>query len=275
MSTSEKKFIPIKVANKGSIKANSTASKNAASSHQTPPPQQKGVGKNVANIPARQPSKIVAATKAAEETLAKLKNEEIIEAARVRGSAEQKVLGGELDWLQFLAPSDTRNIDSCAEIDNYNYSVFQHNNAMLPRVNELLVKLGLPKTRVNPPTKYVPIARQKYEEMLFDENFRVMAGIKYLADRDIFPVKDYEIVESYKKADDIAEKEEVSRLILEAGDLGIDISGSAGKAHAENCTCENRWDGSSERCVGEGVRMRWRRGKDHHFLRARIFPEQF
>lgn len=190
---------------------------------------------------------------------------------------EQKVASGEIDWLQYLTPKDTRDIDACAELDEYNHNVFQHNNAMLPKVNALLTKLGKDKMRANPPTKYVPIAVRKYEEMLFDDNFRVMAGVKYLAKRDIFPERDYVTEEGAALADDIAEKEEIVRLIEvgSSGGGGVDITAAVGVGHRDNCTCENRWDGVSERCIGEGVRVKWVRTKGHHFLRPCVAPKSY
>lgn len=222
--------------------------------------------------------KVVEAAKLAEERMKKLKEIEAEEAERARGEAEQKVLSGDIDWLQYLRPMDTTDIEECAKMDKYNHGVFQHNNAMLPKVNELQKKLGREPMRVDAPPKYVPIARRKYEEMLWESSFRVMGAIFYLAERDIFPLRDYaqtEMDSLPKKADEIAREEEIARRIEDAGDEGIDIAPAAGNGHAENCTCENRWDGESERCIGEGVRVRWRTLKDHHFLRPRIVPEKY
>ena len=233
--------------------------------------------KPVKHVPEkkRPASKVVEAAKKAEETLDLLKEQEDIEQERVRNKTNNNVLSGELDWLQYLKPKDTRDISSCADLDAYNHGVYQHNNAMLPKVNELLVKLGLPKKTLDPPTKYVPNARAEYEKMLFDESFRVLAGVKYLAKRDIFPERDYKTEESYIMADNIAYEEEIKRKVEEATDEGIDISAAAGSGHKNNCTCENRWDGEDERCVGLGVRVRWKRLKDHHFLRPRVIPEVY
>lgn len=220
-------------------------------------------------------SKAVEASKVAEETLNKLKNEEDLERERMRNKNNQNVLGGEVDWYQYLQPKDTRDIDSCAELDAYNHSVYEHNNAMLPRVNELLKKLGLPPKKLDPPTKYVPRAKMEYEKMLFDESFRVLAGIKFLAKREIYPVKDYETEMSYEKADEIAFEEEIARQVTNAGDEGVDISAAVGRGHTNNCTCENRWDGESETCFGTVARIRWKKMDDHHFLRPRVVPESY
>ena len=221
------------------------------------------------------PSKVIEASKKVDETLALLREQEALEQERVKNKTNTKVLSGEIDWYQYLQPKDTRDIKACAELDEYNHGVYEHNNAMLPKVNELLKKLGLPQKKLDPPTAYVPRARAEYEKMLFDENFRVLHGIKFLAQRNIFPVRDYVIEESFVKADAIAFQEEIDRLIEQAGDNGIDISAAVGSGHKANCTCNNRWDGKSERCIGEGVRVRWKTMKDHHFLRPRISMESY
>jgi hypothetical protein len=220
--------------------------------------------------------KVVDAAMSASTTLQQIKDSEALEAERAKMDSQKKLAGGELKWYQYLTPADTRDIQQCAELDEYNHSVFQSNNAMLERVNQLMSELGKEKVRLNPPTKYVPIATAKYEEMLFDDSFRVMAGIKFLAERQIYPIRDYPIELSYERADKIAEDEEIKRLV-EAGEQsgGIDISSVAGRGHKDNCTCENRWDGRSERCRGDGLRFRWKRAKGHHFLRPRIVPETY
>lgn len=247
------------------------------STKRTPPPPAK---KETPPVPAAAPekkkdTKVVDAAKKAEETMEKFNEEEKVERERMRNKNNQNVLSGEIDWYQYLQPKDTRDVDSCAELDAYNHSVYEHNNAMLPKVNELQKKLGLPPKKLDPPTKYVPRAKMEYEKMLFDESFRVLAGIKYLAKREIYPVRDYETEESYKLADDIAQKEEIARKVAEAGDAGIDISAAVGRGHTNNCTCENRWDGESETCFGTVARLRWKRLEDHHFLRPRVVPDSY
>jgi len=219
-------------------------------------------------------SEVIKAASKAEETLERIKQDEAKEVERVRAATEQKLTGGEVNWLQYLRPVDARDTEECAKMDEFNYSVFQHNVAMVPRINELMKALGKQLIRADPPPKYLAGARAKYEEMLFNDEFRVLKGIEFLAKRNIFPVKDYEMIEASKLADDLAEKEEIARLIG-GGTNMIDISPAVGTTHKANCTCENRWDGVSERCVGESVRIRWRRMKDHHFLRPRIVPEKY
>ena len=224
----------------------------------------------------RKESKVLSEAVKAEDTLKKIKEDEIKERERIMGETEQKITGGELAWLQYLRPSDVRNPEECAKMDEFNYSAYQHNNAMLPRINELLKALGRPPQRCDAPQKYLQQAKAKYEEMLFNKEFRVLKGIEYLAKRDVHAVKDYkDLNDAPTLADNIAEKEEIERLISTMGDDLIDISAVVGSTHKNNCSCENRWDGVSERCVGEGVRIRWRRLKDHHFLRPRIIPEKY
>lgn len=242
------------------------------------PPRQEEV---VVDKKKKEDSKVLKAASRAEETLQKIRDDEELERQRVKNIQETKIEGGELDWRQYLKPMDIRNFEDCQKIDEYNYAVYQFNNAMLPRVNVLMKKLGLNTKHCEAPTKYVPIFKANYEKMLFNDEFRLLKGIEFLAIREIYPLRDYPLAEEEDqkavpiKADDIAMQEEIERIIAEYGEEGIDISGAVGATHKINCTCENRWDGRSERCMGEGVRLRWRKLKDHHFLRPRIIPEKY
>ena len=245
------------------------AKKNARA--EKPPPAEEPANKKE--------SKVLKEASKAKQTLDQIKADEAEERARVMGEAEQKISGGDMAWLQYLRPQDVTNTDECAKMDKYNHSVFQHNNAQLPRINELMRALGRPVVRVDQPPKYLAIAKAKYEELLFNDEFRVLKAIEYLAERELYPLRDYEeLIEAPKIADERAREEEIARIVQLAQDEGdglIDISGAVGSTHKNNCTCENRWDGQSERCVGEGVRLRWRTLKDHHFLRPRIIPEKY
>jgi hypothetical protein len=226
-------------------------------------------------------SKVLKAASKAEETLRKIKEDEEMERQRAKNIQETKVHGGELDWRQYLKPHDIKNFDDCQKIDQYNHAVYQFNNAMLPRVNELMKKLGLNPKHCDAPTKYVPIYKANYEKMLFNDEFRLLKAIEYLARREKYPIRDYRLGDEAEvkavpvQADDIAMEEEIQRLVTHYGEEGIDISVAAGKGHKNNCTCENRWDGRSERCMGEGIRLRWRKLKDHHFLRPRVVAEKY
>ncbi len=241
-----------------------------------PTPTSKPTAPPGKKAPAAPPQKAVTAAAKAEATLQKIREDERREYERVKGDSEQKVLGAEIGWLQYqdLKETQTSDMDECIRIDEYNYSVFQHNNAMAAKINELMEKLGRPTVRVTAPPRYAAISRAKYEEMMFTDDFRMIAAVEYLGKRGICAVRDYAMADAPDMADTMEEKSEIERLVREAGDGGIDISGAAGSTHKNNCTCENRWDGVSERCVGGGVRMRWRRMQDHHFLRPRIIPEK-
>lgn len=245
-----------------------------------PSPAQAVVKKpSAASAASEKSKKAVSAAKDVEEHLKKLsessdRSEE--EAARQRH--EQRVLGGDIEWLQYRKPANLTDIDQCMQVDKYNRDVFENNNANLERVNGLQRKLGLNKINIEAPPKYTPIARAKYEEMLKDESFCIMSAIFYLAKRDVLPEKDYkqaDIETLPKRAADIAFREECDRKVAVAGDEGIDITPAVGSAHKKHCTCENLWDGVSERCIGEGVRIRWRRGRTHHFLRPVVVVETY
>jgi hypothetical protein len=250
-----------------------------------PPPAKKG--KRPVKPPAakkepeEEESKVLKAATKAEKTLQQIKEDEAKERTRVIGETEQKISDGQVAWLQYLRPCDVTSPEECAKMDEFNYSVFQHNNAMLPRVNVLMKAVGRPAQRVEAAPKYLAISKAKMEKMLFNEEFRVLKGVEFLARRGVYPIKDYpEMIEAAGIADDLAEKEEIARIIRVSeedveGNGFVDISAAVGSTHKSNCTCENSWDGTSERCVGKAVRLRWRRLKDHHFLRPRIIPEKY
>jgi hypothetical protein len=213
--------------------------------------------------------------KEAKEKLVEMEDEELQEGMQ---SKKKEVLSGEIDWLQYLSPKDLTNLEECRRLDKYNDSVFEHNNVMLPKVNELLPKLGQPKYTLHPPPKYLPVAQQKYEKMLFNHEFRILRSVEWLYEKGKIAVKDYRLIEGPKLADMIAEKEYIQEQIeqVSSGKItGIDITDAVGRSHIGNCTCNNLWDGESERCMGEGLRIRWKRVNGHHFLRPRIEPETY
>ena len=220
-------------------------------------------------------SEVMEAAAQSKEKLKKIEEEEAQEREDALNARNRHVLSGEISWKQYLKPPDTRDLQSCIDIDKYNQGVFEHNNVMLPKVNELMRQLGRPKMQIEPPLKYKPIHLAKYEEMLFNPEFRSLKGIEFLAEREKYPVRDYSIEYAAVTADKLAMEEEIKRLVEEAGEEGIDISAAAHSSHKQNCSCENRWDGVSERCKGEGIRLRWRPAKNHHFLRPKIYPEKY
>lgn len=236
-----------------------------------PPAPQPQPVKKTTTPPQPQPDAI-AAMKNVEKTLEQLREEERREGF---AKASTKVMDTDWGWKMYIKPPDTTNIEECARVDEYNLSIQEYNNASAPKINDLMKLLGRPSVSVDPPPKYKAIALRKKEEMLFDKNFRIMMGVQFLAERQIYPVRDYEIYDAPIKADEVAAQEEARRLISAAGEVGIDISKVVGTGHANNCTCENKWDGESERCMGGGIRLQWRKMKNHHFLRPVIQPEQY
>lgn len=227
--------------------------------------------------PERRPksSEIIEAVKSASQLLDEIAEEELQERQKAFANSQRRVTGGSLDWKQYLRPKNQTDVDECRLIDAYNNDVYEHNNSMAPQINELLKKLGYPTKNVEAPQKYTAIALNKREEVLWNPEFRIIAGVEWLGNRDVFPVRDYEVAEAPSVADAKAQAEEIARLVEAADDEGIDITRAVGLGHQDNCTCDNRWDGTSERCIGNGVRLRWRRQKNHHFLRPAIVPETF
>lgn len=192
----------------------------------------------------------------------------------------KSLLTGEIDWLQYLEPkkNELTDIEKCRELDAYNETVYEHNSAMLPKVNLLLSKLAMREHKLSAPPKYSAIARKKYEEMLFNKEFRILRAIEYLYEHGKIAVKDYRLVDGPKLADSVAETIYVEEQLkpVRSGDVaGIDISDTVGSSHKNNCTCNNLWDGESKRCMGEGLRIRWARQPGHHFLRPIVVPESY
>lgn len=183
------------------------------------------------------------------------------------------LLSDKLDWKRYLQPQNVHDCEECKRIDDFNSGIWEYNNSMLPRINELLEKMGYTRHKLEAPPKYYPIAVRKYNELIREEKFRMLKAIEFLAERGKLAIKDYKIVEGPVLADDIAEREEIERLVSKGV---IDIREAAGVNHSPiNCTCENKWDGKSERCIGEGVRVRWARQKTHHFLHPCVKPEVY
>lgn len=186
---------------------------------------------------------------------------------------ERAVLGGDLDWKMFLKPGDVTDLEECRRVDEFNQGVYEHNNSMLPKINELLIKLGMQKMRLDPPPRWYPVALRKWEEAIWAPEFRILEGQKFLWEqREKLPFRDYVLEEAPKLADDLAEELAIQAQIRD-NPAGVDITDAAGRKHASICTCECLWDGQSERCLGQGVRVRWKREKDHHFLKPSVVPE--
>jgi hypothetical protein len=181
------------------------------------------------------------------------------------------LLSGELDWKRCLEPANPLDIEDCVRIDQFNEGVYEYNNSMLPRINELLRKMGYTPHKLQQPPKYAHAARQKKRQLMDTPEYRMLAAVKFLAKRDKYAERDFDLMNGPTLADEIAEREEIERLIAQGP---IDITDAVGKAHGINCTCDLRWDGRSERCVAGpgGIRLRWARGKKHHFEAPEVKP---
>ena len=215
------------------------------------------------------------ATKQARSDLESLEKEEKVESQQIKQDKERELLPGELDWKIYLIPQDKTNLEECKRIDLYNEGSFQANNHALPRINDLLDRLGIARKKSEPPARYYATAKMEWEKMLFDANFRIMRAVEYLFERQKIAIQHYALVDGPALADDMAEQEEIGRIIEESGQEGIDITDAVGGGHAKNCTCENLWDGKAERCFGQGARIKWKRLNGHHFLRPRVAPESY
>ena len=177
----------------------------------------------------------------------------------------------EIDWKQYLKPNDVNDLEDCKHIDEFNIGVFEYNNSMLPKVNELFQKMRMPRYKLEAAPLYYPTAKKQYDKLIREENFRMLAAVKYLAPHGKLAIRDYELSDGPAMADAIAEAEAIAKQSRKP----VDITEAAGLNHKMNCTCDNKWDGKSERCVGQGVRVRWTRGTTHHFLQPCVKPEVY
>lgn len=184
------------------------------------------------------------------------------------------LLSGELDWKLYLKPKDVLDLDDCRRVDAFNEGIYEYNNAMLPRINELMKKVNGGQAKLEAPPKYAHMAQQKIRERMFTPEYRMLGAVKFLAKRNLFAERDYSLLDGPRLADDIAQREEIERRTASSAQL-VDITDAVGRAHTKNCTCELKWDGKSERCVGMGARLRWRRKKFHHFDAPDIEPETY
>lgn len=182
------------------------------------------------------------------------------------------LLSGELDWKQFLKPKDLLDLEDCRRIDQFNEGLYEYNNSMLPRINELREKMGETKFRLDAPPKYAHMAQRKIREKMWTPEYRMLGATKFMAARKKYAGRDYELNDGPALADALAEEEEIRRLVARGP---IDITDTVGKAHVKNCTCELKWDGKSERCFGTGARLRWKRHAEHHFEAPRVVPETY
>lgn len=187
---------------------------------------------------------------------------------------DRALLAGELDWKQYIKPAADKvtDLDACLRIDQLNEGIYEYNNAMLPRINELLKKMGAMSQKLNPAPRYAHTARQKILERMYTDEYRMLACVEFLYARGKHAVRDYKLIDGPRLADDIARDEEIARQVS-AGP--VDITDAVGRAHTKTCTCGLRWDGTSERCMGMGARLRWVVQPTHHFERPNVKPETF
>jgi hypothetical protein len=187
-------------------------------------------------------------------------------------SANTALSSTEIDWKQYLKPTSVNDLDECRHIDEFNASIFEYNNSMLPKVNDLFEKMRMPRYKLESAPLYYPTAKKQYDKLIREENFRMLAAVKYLAPHGKLAIRDYELGAGPAMADALAEAEAIAK--QSSGQL-VDITEAAGMNHKMNCTCDNKWDGKSERCVGQGVRVRWARQSTHHFLQPAVKPEVY
>lgn len=176
-------------------------------------------------------------------------------------------------WDVYLQPTDATNLEECKQVDKYNESVWMKNNQNLPKINELLTKMGLPAYRLIAAPKYYPSAYNAWRKSINDPSTKTLHATQYLFKHTAqLPFRDYQLQDAAVLADAHAEKEYI-RQQCDAGP--IDVTQILGTAHANNCTCNNKWDGRSERCMGQGPRLRWERQPTHHFLEPCVRPNSW
>lgn len=225
-------------------------------------------------------STTAAALEIDEEEIRRIEEEEKREAAAAREKREVKMVTGDLHWKQYLEPENKTCLQECQSIDRYNNSVFVYNNAMAPRINALLNEIGgCRNVEVRRPVDYYGDAKKQWDKKLWDPDFRMLKAVQWLyAKTGQCAVKDYKLTEGPDIADQAAFEQEKARWIEKykaEGALGINITCAVHDSHRNNCTCDNHWDGVSERCIGGAARIRWIRLKGHHFLRPSISMEQW
>jgi hypothetical protein len=184
-------------------------------------------------------------------------------------SLKTQVLNHTFEWKNYIEPPDNADADQCRSIDKYNQGVFQVNNHHAPEINELLTALRMPLVKVTPPPNYYERYQKQYNEFIRQADAKSLLAIKYLAERGKYACRDYEISDAAKLADDIAEQE------FTGAQTCVDITPAVGYAHRRACTCNNEWDGRSQKCKGLTARIKWVRGPTHHFLQPDMQPTQY
>jgi hypothetical protein len=188
------------------------------------------------------------------------------------------LLSGELDWKRYLKPRERAEFSAfeeylaeCKRIDEFNRSTWEYNNSMLPKINDLRAKMGETKYKLDAPPQYYSKAYNDYLRIINEETYRIIHAVEFLYKRDKLAIRDYALKDGPVLADQLAEEEEIKRRV--SSDQLIDITEAAGINHCLNCTCNNKWDGKSARCIGEGIRLNWVREKQHHFQHPKVKPE--
>lgn len=216
-----------------------------------------------------------------EEELRRIEDEEKREAELAAEKRHGvKLVGGKLDWKQYLEPADKTNLEECQSIDRYNNGVFIYNNSVAPEINALLDLIGgCQHVQVRRAPNYYSEAKRRWTKKLWEPEFRMLKAVEWLyTKKKLVAIRDFKLVDGPDLADQLAFEMERDRLLKEMQDteaLGINITAAVGEGHRHNCTCDNFWDGVSERCLGKGPRIKWVSLKGHHFLKPSIAPVSY
>jgi hypothetical protein len=83
-------------------------------------------------------------------------------------------------WDVYLQPTDATNLEECKQVDKYNESVWMKNNQNLPKINELLTKMGIPAYRLIAAPKYYPSAYNAWRKSINDPSTKTLHATQYL-----------------------------------------------------------------------------------------------
>jgi hypothetical protein len=162
-------------------------------------------------------------------------------------------------------PSDVFNQKCCAEIDKRNYAIIEHNKyitsllSLFTKAHDCGTSAGqitLPPT----PDSMVLSREKKIKSTLSDKYMSMMLAITYLAKRDRYAIKDYNLDGIIDLANEIAFREEIDRKIREGGSKGVKfrIVGSG--------VAPTYWSGIDGEPDQLNRKVKWEKGSNHSFI---------
>lgn len=161
-------------------------------------------------------------------------------------------------------PTLTLDTSACAAADKANLSIQRHNRFLASLLSLFVKQNGCSVsaghvTQPPPPINLTETRVQRIKDLLADKHASTVLAVRYLAERNLYCMKDYDIADAVSTANDVAFKEEVAKKLAQAGPKGIRFRIKGAGPFAT-------WSGNSDERDNRGRRVKFEADKYHTFL---------